>query len=84
MPSRIAELCDHDVATLNAYAEVCEGQWQNWQSRANNVRMASGDRHTLRFYEDEAAFWLRFAGMLRGAMAEAEAVDRRMIGRRSA
>ncbi|WP_338856433.1 hypothetical protein WDY80_00270 [Gordonia hongkongensis] len=46
---------------------------------------AGGRRpRTIRFYDDEAAYWSRFAEMLRLAIAEAEASERRTARRRPA
>ncbi|EON32267.1 hypothetical protein GTC6_12940 [Gordonia terrae C-6] len=84
MPSRIAALRNHDAATLTGYLRVCEDQWEHWQSRANGARLAAADPRTVRFYDDEAAFWSRFAEMLRVAIAEVDASNRRTAGRRTA
>ncbi|MBN0974774.1 hypothetical protein P9A14_00255 [Gordonia hongkongensis] len=84
MPSRNAALRNHDAATLAGYLEVCEDQWERWQSRANSARLAAADPRTIRFHDDEAAYWRRFAEMLRLAIAEADASERRVAGRRTA
>ncbi|MFC9979092.1 hypothetical protein [Gordonia sp. NPDC127522] len=84
MPSRIAALRDHGAARLAGYLEVCEDQWENWQSRANGARLAAIDPLTIRVYDDEAAYWGRFAEMLRTAIAEVEASERRTARRRTA
>ncbi|WGJ85693.1 hypothetical protein [Gordonia sp. SMJS1] len=84
MPSRIAALRNHDAATLTGYLEVCDDQWGHWQSRANGARLAGADPRTIRFYDDEAAYWSRFAEMLRVAIVEVEASNGRATGRRTA
>ncbi|KSU56552.1 hypothetical protein GR168_00305 [Gordonia sp. JH63] len=84
MPSRIAAFQNHDAATLAGYLEVCEDQWENWQSRANGARLVAADSRTIRFYDDEAAYWSHFAEMLRSAIAEVEASTRRAGRRRPA
>lgn len=84
MPTRIAALRNHDAATLTGYLEVCDDQWEHWQSRANTARLAGADPRTIRFYDAEAAYWSRFAEMLRTAIAEVEASTRRTSRRRSA
>ncbi|WP_439030963.1 hypothetical protein [Gordonia terrae] len=84
MPSRIAALRNHDAATLTGYLQVCDDQWEHWQSRANGARLAAADPRTIRFYDDEAAYWSRFGEMLRIAIAEVEASNRRAGRRRSA
>ncbi len=84
MPSRIAALKNHDAATLTGYLEVCEDQWHRWQTQANGARRADAAPRTIRFYDDEAAYWSRFAEVLRLAIAEAEASERRTARRRPA
>jgi hypothetical protein len=84
MPSRIAALRNHDAATLTRYLEVCDDQWERWQSKANTARLAGADPRTIRFHDDEAAYWSRFAEMLRTAIAEVEASNRRAARRRTA
>ncbi|MBD0862896.1 hypothetical protein IA539_17060 [Gordonia sp. zg691] len=84
MPSRIAELCHYDVATLTRYLEVCERQWREWRGNAAEVRVAAGDPAAVRFCEEEETFWQRFAELLRIAIHEADESDRRTFRRRSA
>ncbi|MGW8811562.1 hypothetical protein [Gordonia terrae] len=84
MPSRIAALGNHDAATLTGYLEVCDDQWEHWQSMVNTARLAGADPWTIRLYDAEAAYWSRFAEMLRVAIAEVEASNRRAGRRRTA
>lgn len=84
MPSRIAGLGNHDAATLTGYLEVCDDQWEHWQSMVNTARLAGADPRTIRLYDAEAAYWSRFAEMLRVAIAEVEASNRRAGRRRTA
>ncbi|WP_373278283.1 hypothetical protein [Gordonia terrae] len=84
MPSRIAALGNHDAATLTGYLEVCDDQWEHWQSMVNTARLAGADPRSIRLYDSEAAYWSRFAEMLRVAIAEVEASNRRAGRRRTA
>ncbi|MGW9263613.1 hypothetical protein [Gordonia terrae] len=84
MPCRIAALGNHDAATLTGYLEVCDDQWEHWQSMVNTARLAGADPRTIRLYDAEAAYWSRFAEMLRVAIAEVEASNRRAGRRRTA
>ncbi|UPW09382.1 hypothetical protein M1C59_00390 [Gordonia terrae] len=79
-----AALGNHDAATLTGYLEVCDDQWEHWQSMVNTARLAGADPRTIRLYDAEAAYWSRFAEMLRVAIAEVEASNQRAGRRRTA
>ncbi|ROZ85491.1 hypothetical protein [Gordonia sp. OPL2] len=72
MPTTIARLCRYDVGVLTGYLEVCERELREWRVNARTVRAQGAEREDIELCDGEAAFWRRFATLLRVAVRIAE------------
>lgn len=72
MPTTIARLCGYDVGVLTGYLEVCEREFREWRVNARTVRAQGAETDDIELCDAEAAFWRRFATLLRVAVRIAE------------